>query len=71
MSIGKTIVNPQFYYRGNEGNQGEAIKFFTAEDTIDTMFNELTQVKEIAIVLNEDGTLYKTKKEHLLHCVGK
>lgn len=75
MSKEKIVANPQFYYRGNDivklweqylktnqGNQGQAIKFLTAEDTVGTMFNGLTQVKEIAIVLNEDDTLYKNKE---------
>lgn len=75
MSKDKTIINPQFYYRGNDivklweqylkanqGNQGQNIKFFTAEDTVNTMFNGLTQVKEIAIVLNADDTLYKNEE---------
>lgn len=75
MSKSKKLANPQFYYRGNDvvklweqylkankGNQGQAIKFFTTEATVDTMFHGLTQVKEIAIVLNEDDTLYKNKE---------
>ena len=69
------IANPQFYYRGNDivklweqylktnlGNEGQDVKFFvSSEDTVNSMFNELAQVKEMAIVLNLDNTLYKNK----------
>jgi len=68
------VVNPQFFYRGNDivklweqylkinlDNQGQAIKFFTEENTSDTIFNDLAQQTEIAVVLNHDDTLYRNK----------
>lgn len=81
----KRKVNPQFYYRGNDivklweqylktngDNQGQAIKFFSDEETIShSIFNGLDQQKEIAIVLNNDTTLYKNKDGKTITLCGE
>lgn len=80
----KNETNPDFLYRGNDiiklweqflkngcDNNGENIQFHAKDSTVDSIFKGLTQQQEIAIVLNQDGTVYKNKDGNTITLCGE
>jgi len=80
----KNASNPDFLYRGNDiiklweqylkngrDNNGENIQFHTEGIIVDSIFKGLAQQQEIAIVLNQDGTLYKNKDGDTITLCGE
>ncbi len=76
--------NPSFFYRGNDiiklweqylkqsfDNNGENVQFYTEDGNISSIFNGLTQQKEIAIILNHDGTLYRNNDGYTITLCGE
>ena len=80
----KNASNPDFLYRGNDiiklweqylkngrDNNGKNIQFHTEGIIVDSIFKGLAQQQEIAIVLNQDGTLYKNKDGDTITLCGE
>ncbi|MCA0254845.1 MAG: hypothetical protein LCH20_05190 [Proteobacteria bacterium] len=80
----KNETNPDFLYRGNDiiklweqylkngcDNNGENIQFHAKDSIVDSIFKGLAQQQEIAIVLNQDGTLYKNKDGDTITLCGE
>ena len=80
----KNKPNPQFFYRGNDivklweqylkqnlDNENQNVKFYTENEIANSIFSGLSQQKEIAIILNENGTLYRNKDHNTIALCGE